>query len=71
MSSKLTSFFLKVSTEKEVEQIEERTRQQDINKRAITKTLRGIVEEAVSDNGRLVRKGEESMLLGLMPFFEL
>ena len=71
MSSKLTSFFLKVSAEKEVEQIEECTRQQDINKRAIAKTLRGIVEEAVSDDGRLVRKGEESMLLGLMPFFEL
>ena len=69
MSSKLTSFFLKVSTEKEVEQIEERSRQQDINKRAIAKTLRGIVEEAVSDDGRLVRKGEESMLLGLVPFF--
>ena len=69
MSSKLMSFFLKVSAEKEVERIEEHTRQQDINKRAIAKTLRGIVEEAVSDNGRLVRKGEESTLLGLVPFF--
>ena len=69
MSLKLTSFFLKVSAEKEFEQIEERTRQQDINKRAIAKMLRGIVEEAVSDDGRLVWKGEESMLLGLVPFF--
>ena len=69
MLLKLTSFFLKVSTEKEVEQIEECTRQQDINKRAIVKMLRGIVEEAVSDNGRLVRKGKESTLLGLVPFF--
>ena len=69
MSSKLTSFFLKVSAEKEVARIEERTRQQDINKRAIAKMLRGIVEEAVSDNGRLVRKGKESTLLRLVPFF--
>ena len=69
MSSKLTSFFLKVSPEKEVKQIEECTRQQDTNKRAIEKTLRRIVEQAVSGDGRLVRKSKESTLLGLVPFF--